>query len=59
MVKKCIHKQTKQEYAAKIINTRKLSARGMVIFDVDIVLMCRETELKYIKYVFGVHLIRP
>ena len=28
VVKKCIHKQTKQEYAAKIINTRKLPSRG-------------------------------
>ncbi len=28
VVRRCVHKETKIEYAAKIINTRKLSARG-------------------------------
>ena len=27
-MKRCVHKETKVEYAAKIINTRKLSSRG-------------------------------
>nr|CAB3227500.1 calcium/calmodulin-dependent protein kinase type II delta chain [Phallusia mammillata] len=27
VVKKCVHRQTKQDYAAKIINTRKLNSR--------------------------------
>ena len=28
IVRKCFHKESRQEYAAKIINKRKLSARG-------------------------------
>ena len=28
IVRRCVHKDTKVEYAAKIINTRKLSSRG-------------------------------
>ena len=28
IVRRCVHKETKVEYAAKIINTRKLSSRG-------------------------------
>lgn len=30
MVRRCVKKSSGQEYAAKIINTKKLSARGMV-----------------------------
>jgi len=33
IVRKCIHKQTKQEYAAKIINTRKLNTRDLQKLD--------------------------
>ena len=28
IVRRCVHKETRVEYAAKIINTRKLSSRG-------------------------------
>lgn len=30
VVRRCVKKSSGQEYAAKIINTKKLSARGMV-----------------------------
>lgn len=30
MVRRCVKKSSGQEYAAKIINTKKLSARGML-----------------------------
>ena len=37
MVKRCVHKETRMEYAAKIFNTRKLTARGICIpFDFSI-----------------------
>ena len=32
IVKRCIHKETRKEFAAKIFNTKKLSARGRWTF---------------------------
>lgn len=44
MVRRCVKKSSGQEYAAKIINTKKLSARGMLtphsLTDTDVRLLC-------------------
>lgn len=44
MVRRCVKKSSGQEYAAKIINTKKLSARGMVtpwpMFTATLICVC-------------------
>lgn len=49
VVRKCIQKHTGLEFAAKIINTKKLSARGK-LFIFFIFLMTNKTPIKTIVY---------
>lgn len=61
VVRRCVHKETKQEYAAKIINTKKLSSRGELHFlrchfrlwPMSLLLQCWEINFFYVKYAEG------
>lgn len=39
VVRRCVKKSTGQEYAAKIINTKKLSARGKFFKSLNVLIM--------------------